>query len=144
MAEPDEPEVDRYAQMAIDHGVDDDDPVLGAPDRCGECGKLGHEVPLTQHESGKFCDSCLANLEDYGRRHFAECDSQEEIFFDFHVRVGVKVKNREPLELKLAKLRAMEVLLGMPMTNDQETWEHELISVRAEDSDDEIEIPETN
>lgn len=136
-------EHDRYAQMAVDHGIEDDDPVLGEPDMCVDCKKLGTEIPVSTHpgDAELRCEPCWIISEEFNVRHVGDCGpDSEEIFFDFHLEVGVRVKDHSPLELRRARLRAYEVLLGTPMVDDQETWESELVSVHDQENE-EIDMP---
>ena len=123
----------------------EDDPVLEAPNVCVDCKVSGSIKPVFEHpgDGEKRCDDCWAKSEEFGRRRLCDCEYQDEVFFDFHIRIGVKIKDRSRFELQVAQLRANEVLLGMPMVNDQESWEQELISVSDEDGN-EVKMPEAD
>lgn len=106
----------------------DDEPVLGPARICAECRKTN--VPLIQHRDSFLCDQCDARSVDFGRKHFAEpCDDSVELTYRYEVSITVKAKSRKLPDVQEASLRATEILLGLPMSNDTETWTQELISV---------------
>lgn len=119
---------------------DDDEPILGAPRLCADCGKSGSYVPLSEWNGELVCGACEASRIDFGRKHCGETsDVNVEIFAVYHVRIGLRVRNLSHEELILAKLRAIEILFGIPVNDDRESWEHELIALEDENG---TEIPE--
>lgn len=122
--------------MASDEILEDDDPVVGVAQKCVDCGVLASQVPVFEHETDSElrCDPCWVSSNEFARQHCGEpVDGPEEVFVNFHVRIGVKVRNKSDFEITRARVRALEVLTGFPLVDEEETWEHTLIS--AEDQE---------
>lgn len=121
--------------------LDDDDPVLEDPHKCVDCGVLGSSTPVMVHEgdSEQRCDSCAVSNTQFGLCHCGESDGSDELHFSYMVEITLQVKNKSKESVQLAKMRALEVLLGFPLVDAKEEWSHELITVTDSEGN---EVPE--
>lgn len=107
---------------------EDDEPVLGPPRICADCGKKN--IPLAEVNSDLVCDHCYESRIAFGRLHCGEfVDGAQEITLEYHVKITVKARDLSKAQLVLARLRGIEILLGIPLADDEESWEHELIAM---------------
>jgi hypothetical protein len=123
MPEPDLPE-DVLEESQGDSEIDDD-PVIVERRHCADCSKSG--VPLDENDR---CDDCAERYSTLIRRNLDwESTDNEEITFQFMVDITIPVRGRNSLDVCEARLRANEILMGMPMVSDKETWSHDLIGI---------------
>lgn len=111
--------------------IEDDDPVLEAPYVCEDCHTPGTITPLFDNDGILRCDPCRTAQYEQSLRELRRiiAETSTEIFIDYHVRVGIRVPNYTRSALLAAKLRALEIIMGMPMHDDAETWEHDFIEI---------------
>lgn len=109
--------------------LEDDDPVILERRACADCSK-----PDTPLDGEGRCDDCAERFLTYLRREFSWTETKSEpLTISYAVEITVNLKSRSTQDIRDARIRAAEILLGMAMVSDQESWSHDLITMNDED-----------